>query len=797
MKLLRSATAQVTLSAAVAATLAAPASTSLAGEPAATGERRIEEVVVTARFREERLQETPLAITALSAEDLTTRAFSSAAEVASTVPNARFAQAQAAYGKAMTAYIRGVGQYDFNPAFEPGVGIYVDDTYHASLTGSLFELLDLERVEVLRGPQGTLFGRGAIGGAMRLVTKKPVGDGSGLVSVTGGELDRIEIKGSYDFSIIEDKLFARVSASSRNRKGYQEVIDFACANPSQAGTLPVQASNRAAGCVIDHYGDEDVTGARLALRLLATDELELNFSGDYTNDRSGPAADTLVSLVTPTAGPFGAWNNNVVFPAYGIRYDSRFLNNDPLKTYATYADPITGYTIEKRNSVRIWGITASADYAISENVAAKLVLSHRDWLSQLAHDSDGSPLNLQTVNGVGEFEGNTAELRFNGLALGDRLDWTTGAFWYDSTAGNAQAVSIPAFVPNGFVANSDHKVDNENKSAYVHGVFRATDQLGLTAGVRYSKDTRTFHFNDSASGIVRDMDASGSSTDYKVGADFKFTDDLMVYASVATGYKPKAFNPRPFQASQLVPVDGEELQAYELGMKSDWFDRRLRSNVAVFYSDYKKRIISRPGVECRKTPEGVIIPSNAAGSVPDPEGSGQTCLTVSRTNYVNVPGEVTGVEVELTFQPVDQLTITAGGGITEFEADNLLGGSMPVYVPERNLNVGVSYDIEMAGGATITPRADYYKQSEICYTLNPITGANPAASCAEGYFQVNARVDFATSSRDWTVGLGVTNVTEEEYFYNIFDLTAFGQPTIEGTPSRPREWYLTVTRQFK
>src|ERR1043166_7615154 len=110
----------------------------------------LEEVTVTARFRKELLQETPLAITAISAESLEARGFTGAQEVAQTVPNARFAQAQAAYGKAMTAYIRGVGQYDFNPAFEPGVGVYVDDTYHATLTGSLFDLLDLERGEVLR-----------------------------------------------------------------------------------------------------------------------------------------------------------------------------------------------------------------------------------------------------------------------------------------------------------------------------------------------------------------------------------------------------------------------------------------------------------------------------------------------------------------------------------------------------------------------------------------------------------------------------------------------------------------------
>ena len=310
----------------------------------------LEEVTVTARFRKELLQETPLAITAISAESLEARGFTGAEEVAQTVPNARVAQAQAAYGKAMTAYIRGVGQYDFNPAFEPGVGVYVDDTYHATLTGSLFDLLDLERVEVLRGPQGTLFGRGAIGGAMRLVTKQPTGDNSGYVTATGGSYDRLDVRGGFDIPLIDNKLFMRLSGSSKRRKGYMKVVDFACANPAQAGSLPVVATNRQSDCIIDHYGDEDSTGARVALRGIVSDDLELNFSGNYSNDNAGPAADKLVAVVGPV-GPYSAWSNNVIFPKYGVRYDSRFVTSDYRSTYATYADPITGYSVEKRNGV--------------------------------------------------------------------------------------------------------------------------------------------------------------------------------------------------------------------------------------------------------------------------------------------------------------------------------------------------------------------------------------------------------------------------------------------------------------
>jgi iron complex outermembrane receptor protein len=180
----------------------------------------LEEVTVTAQYREESLQETPIAITAITAEDLGARAVTSAYEVAYTVPNASFRPAQAAFGNTMTAFVRGIGQNDFDFAFEPGVGIYIDDVYHPFTLGSSIELLDLERVEVLRGPQGTLFGRGSIGGAVRFVTKQPPGDDTGSISLTVGEYDRLDLRASYDFALSE-KLFARVTGVSTSRGGYR------------------------------------------------------------------------------------------------------------------------------------------------------------------------------------------------------------------------------------------------------------------------------------------------------------------------------------------------------------------------------------------------------------------------------------------------------------------------------------------------------------------------------------------------------------------------------------------------
>src|SRR5262245_25083284 len=171
---------------------ATTANSQQAQQPTSSG--ALEEVVVTARYREEKLQETPIAITAITAEEIQARDFKTAYEIGYTVLNASFRQTQAAFGNTMSAFIRGIGQYDFLPEFEPGVGIYFDDVLHPFTMGSTIDLMDLERVEVLRGPQGTLFGRGSIGGAIRYVSKKPQGDESGSVQVTYGDFDRIDVR---------------------------------------------------------------------------------------------------------------------------------------------------------------------------------------------------------------------------------------------------------------------------------------------------------------------------------------------------------------------------------------------------------------------------------------------------------------------------------------------------------------------------------------------------------------------------------------------------------------------------
>src|SRR5882757_9663084 len=275
----------------------------------------LQEVVVTPRYRAENLQQTPIAISAITAEDIQQRGFTTAADIAFDVPNASFRPAQAAFGNTLTAYIRGIGQNDFNFAFEPGVAIYVDDVYYPTAMGSQFDLMDLQRVEILRGPQGTLFGRGAIGGAVRYVSKQPTGSNTGFVEGTVGDFHRVDLRAGYDFALIPDKLFAHITGVSKKQDGYQKMVDFACAFPSLSGSLLPTIRNRSSGCVTGTLGGTDVSGARGALRYIVNDDIQIDVALDYQRDDSEARADTLVGIGAFTPG-VTAWNN-LMLSKYG------------------------------------------------------------------------------------------------------------------------------------------------------------------------------------------------------------------------------------------------------------------------------------------------------------------------------------------------------------------------------------------------------------------------------------------------------------------------------------------------
>lgn len=768
----------------------------------------IEEVVVTARYREESLQETPMAITALNAEDLEVRGFHSSYEVGYTVPNASFRPAQAAFGNTMSAFIRGVGQYDFDFAFEPGVGIYIDDVYHPFTLGSEVDLLDIERVEVLRGPQGTLYGRGSIGGTIRYVTQRPSGDNTGYAEVTVGDYDRVDIRASYDFALA-DNVFARVSGVSKSRDGYQDVIDFACAFPAQAGDLNPRSANREKDCKNGTQGGEDVTGARGTLLWQVSDALEFTLTAEYMDDSSEAKADTITNIDAATGAVYDMTAFGLGVP--GVTYDQRFIPDDIYTTYATYDDPQNGLAIRPENGLEKNFYSGRMDWDINDDLGSTVILAYTDLTGTLSTDADGSPLNVQLVDGVQTIDYWTAEVRLFGQLM-DRIDWTVGGFYYDGDAVNDQMVSIPflSFILDGnlptegaddpfVVAHNAHKATS--KSVFAHAVTNLTDRWTLTAGVRYTDDKKDVDF-DNKRVQNPNVTVADDHFDWMLSLSYAVTDDAMVYASAATGYRPGSYNPRPFQATQVVAVDQEESTAYELGVKTDLFGNRVRMNLVYFYTDWDTRILPTGGTECPLIDLGPppVYVTDPSGT---PDSLGNVCLDpkISRTFYQNGPATIQGFEAEATWSITESLALNAIYGYTNWDSNDVnddpnVLADLPIYVPEDVWSVGLDHQIELPNGSNLHSRIDVYGQSEIC-TATPLTTSTFAdAGCSDSYELLNARVQWTSPDGGWQAALGASNLTDKKYFLNKFDLTTFGQPTTEGQPGAPREWYLTMTRNF-
>jgi len=218
----------------------ADASTAQSASDAAGNQ--LEEITVTARYRKENLQEIPIAITAVNGDQLEAHGFTNIVDLDKVAPNVTLQESGASGGKTAVAYIRGVGQNDFTLSFEPGVGMYLDDVYFGTTFGAMFQLGDIDRVEILRGPQGTLFGKNSEGGAVRIFTAQPKGDDSGYLELGYGSYNRSMLKGAYDFSIIPDVLTMRISGGVNTVDGYVTRYDFVCVHPSESGNLPRTSS---------------------------------------------------------------------------------------------------------------------------------------------------------------------------------------------------------------------------------------------------------------------------------------------------------------------------------------------------------------------------------------------------------------------------------------------------------------------------------------------------------------------------------------------------------------------------
>jgi iron complex outermembrane receptor protein len=371
------------------------------------------DIIVTAQFRNQKLQDTPLAITAIDSKLLTSRNQTDISQIAAQAPNVQLTQMGGAFGSSMAVYIRGIGQYDFNPAYEPGVGMYVDDVYYASLTGSIMDLLDLDRVEVLRGPQGTLTGRNSIGGAIKLFSVKPQPQDSGSLEVAYGSRNRIDLRGSANFALT-DNLYVRIAAVHKQQDGYVNQVDYGCAHPGNSLGITANPSTPS-NCVTDKLGGK-TTPVRGSIRYQPNDKLDWVVIGDSTREHQTNAANVLTIDNT-------AKTNGINFMC------GRYC------TYANFYVPAGGqvsqpYDMPNKTLFTGWGVSSNLSYTFSPSVSFQSITAYRKYHQTFGTDDDFTP--DPNIVGAGyndiHFRFFSQETRLSGK-IGSLAEWTVGGFF--------------------------------------------------------------------------------------------------------------------------------------------------------------------------------------------------------------------------------------------------------------------------------------------------------------------------------------------------------------------------------
>lgn len=785
----------------LAAASACAATPSFAQQPADSA-TQLEEIVVTARKREESLQNTPVAVTAFTAEALARQQITSTDDLDRVTPNLQFTSYAPLSGNnsAAQVFIRGIGQTDPSSGVDPGVGLYIDDVYMGRSVGGVMEFRDISGVQILRGPQGTLFGRNTIGGAVLLTTTLPGEEFGGTVRATVGDDNLYEAFGAIDVPM-GDKLAARFSVGARKRDGYVTRVSDG----------------------ID-LGDEDTRTFQTSWRFNASDNFQLILRGDYTKeDENG----------SPFV--FAAINENQVFPAaisQGSGCPGALWGPPPASTVpVNLVDPrcandatwnlgpfTNGGTAPAESSLTNWGTSLTANWEVSDTFTFKSITAYREleWLGKRDADNTG----LLILHTDYQSDGDQFSQEFQGLFDFGRVNGVIGVFYFEESIVDFLRVPFaapPNLVGSGALPGSiDYQratIDNDNYALFTQWTFDVTDALSLSAGARYTEETkgiqlvaftnvpltapviipsqlRPYTINPvtgaivASTAIIPGTNSNGlhiapvpfentySSVTGSASVQYKWTDSLMTYLSWSQGFKSGGFNQR-FNAPALnyIPTsfDEEEAETYELGFKSE-FGGVFRLNAAVFHTTYTDmQLIYRVGI--------VPLLFNAGEATID------------------------GAEVEFTFAPGD-LIIEGSVGYLDDSFDSITpvpGATATVgpnntlpFTPDLQANLGIGYSFGLGANLTLTPRADAsYTDEQFFDAANSVEVAQNDAVTV-----VNFSLSLEDADGSWRVKAGVNNLTDE--LYPVAGNSSFGTSAgyAEIIYARERNYYLSASFNF-
>jgi iron complex outermembrane recepter protein len=769
------------------------------GAPAkATPGDALQEIVVTARYKAENGQKIPISMSTINADEIAARGFTSTLDLTESTPNVTIAQAGGVYGKTAAIYIRGAGLADSDFAYDPAVGVYIDDVYQGTAFGSIFSLSDIDRVEVLRGPQGTLFGKNTEGGAIRLFTPEATGDDSGSVSLGYGSYNREIARGDADVSLVKDKLFLRVSFGIDKSDGYFNLLDYICMHPQDAnkGTVGLKPQTTSPGCQAGTEGGDDSRLMRAKLRWLAADDIEVKLSGSLLDDQGESNPDKLVYVLPNAAASakagssLGLFNSLVYQPLFGLPIDQRFLTGSHSYTsYAVPQDALTGLTVPNESNIFSYSFSGDIDWRTPwDGITVRDIMAYQNSHGNWGVFSEGSPLPVNLNDNIVSHEQFSEELRISGAALHDALEWTAGAYYYNARSYLGGLIDVAPLAYLGILPafTQNDPVTDKNTSGFVHGIYHATDSFSVEAGLRYSDQDKVYTFNHThvysyaiAGTPVPGLDNlsvnSGSHRiDPKLAVQYQWNPRAMTYAEVATGSKGGGVSARPVTADEATPFQPEDLTSFEIGAKTQWFDNRLRFNADIFVSDY------------RNLQQNIV-------KVGEPG------------NYTINTGHVLmdGVEAEIKARPVPDLQVDATAGYLKYRtlslgaaADDSLGplmNSKPEYSPSLKVSIGAQYNLNLGDSGVVVPRVDWSWQSTEYFDVQNNPPGVPETGFQPGFGLVNARLGWNSADGKSGASLSAQNVTNKFYYVSMLNVvSSFGY--VEGQPGMPRTFLFTIKR---
>ncbi|MEE2922289.1 MAG: TonB-dependent receptor [Pseudomonadota bacterium] len=712
---------------ALATVIVSPAFAQTDGGEDASSPKRLQSVTVTARKTSEDIQDVPLSVSAFDAEALEAYGFTDSLDIDDQVPNLEIKT----FGGNPNIFIRGVGNNDFNATTVSPVSIYSDDVVQGLTGGQLMQMFDLERVEVLRGPQGTLFGRNTTGGAINFYSRKPGQSQEGYFRVGVGNYNLIELEGAGTI-VFSDKLATRVAGKMTKDDGYLRNLF----NGERANAT-------------------DLAAARMVTRYEPNDNLEMLWNVHMGRDRSDYYQGK----------PVGAINDADVLGYSDPRPDDPWV--------------INVNETDNRHHADTWGtnlrfIQQFGDFEFKSITAYESV--ETDYLG----DIDQSPNDLDELRF--QQDGEQISQEFN-LSYEGGADWSwiAGLFYLEEDFHYNTSGSLFGAIPAAALPlDAESQRDTTTYAVFGEATYRFTDKFSVTGGLRYTVEEKeatldsllVFGTGTPPNGATIPLIPETMVSDEwdawsgRVLAKYEFTPDSMVYGSVSRGFRSGGFNLGAFfDPNELTTVDPEFLTSYELGLKTTVLDGRLRANMAVFMYDYT---------------DLQVFTFTQGSSTANP-------IVIALENAANA--DVSGFEGEFTALPLDDMMLTLGVGYLDATykdylsniAGDLSGNRLPG-APEWNINFAGQYDIHLPDNFVLTPRVEYVFVDQRYYDPNELE----AISSRGSHDLFNARLTFRPTDANWQISLWGKNLADEDYIVDAGDLTAtFGFiPTYYGERRR-------------